>query len=448
MFDGRQVRRWVIACLAIFFTMGLSFGTWLSRLPTLRDVLGASTFEMSAYGLCLAVGSLAGMLLIGRLIERFGARRVMATAVAAQVVALPAAAVLFATGLVWPGLCVLFVFGLAFSSTDIAMNVSGANAERALGLPRLPLMHAFYSIGSVAALGIGAAAEALRVPLQWHFLIVLVLIAVVVFISLAFVPKNEDQAMRHGAAAIPVLESVTGDSLTTTTGSVPIIAVSVPTAEMPGAGAAEVSDAMVPDAEKPAAEVRAAPYRPWKDRRILLIGLITLVAGLFEGSASDWLPLSLVDGRGVSNEFGAIMLGLFFASVVVMRIAGSALLTRFGRVVVLRASLACAALGVLLVSLVPGTPAMILGTIAWGVGTGVCWPVTISAAADDPRTAVRGVSAVSAIGYTSMLLGPMAFGFLGEHLGLLQAFWLLPLFALVAVLVAGSTGPVDSNRPS
>lgn len=439
----------MIACLAIFFTMGLSFGTWLSRLPTLRDVLGASTFEMSAYGLCLAVGSLAGMLLIGRLIERFGARRVMAIAVAAQVVTLPAAAVLFATGLVWPGLCVLFVFGLAFSSTDIAMNVSGANAERALGLPRLPLMHAFYSIGSVAALGIGAAAEALRVPLHWHFLVVLIIIAVVVFISLAFVPKNEDQAMRHGAAAIPVLESVTGDSLATTTGSVPIIAVSVPTAEASVAGAAaEVPDTMVPDAGKPAAELRAAPYRPWKDRRILLIGLITLVAGLFEGSASDWLPLSLVDGRGVSNEFGAVMLGLFFASVVVMRIAGSALLTRFGRVAMLRASLACAALGVLLVSLVPGTPAMILGTIAWGVGTGVCWPVTISAAADDPRTAVRGVSAVSAIGYTSMLLGPMAFGFLGEHLGLLQAFWLLPLFALVAVLVAGSTRPVDSSRPA
>ena len=69
---------------------------------------------------------------------------------------------------------------------------------------------------------------------------------------------------------------------------------------------------------------------------------------------ADWLPLALVDGRGVTNEFGALMLALFYGAVVTARLAGAALLTRFTRVTVLRTSLAIAAIGILTVVLVPG----------------------------------------------------------------------------------------------
>ena len=61
--------------------------------------------------------------------------------------------------------------------------------------------------------------------------------------------------------------------------------------------------------------------------------------------------------------------------------------------------------------------AIVLGTIAWGLGSGLGWPIAIAAAADRRETAIRGVAAVSALGYASMLIGPMAFGFLGEHIG-------------------------------
>jgi hypothetical protein len=37
-----------------------------------------------------------------------------------------------------------------------------------------------------------------------------------------------------------------------------------------------------------------------------------------------------------------------------------------------------------------------------------------------------------------MLLGPMAFGFLGEHIGLLSAFWLLAAVALLGGLAASA----------
>ena len=425
--------RWIRAILVIFFLMGFGFGTWLSRLPTLRDSLGASTLEMSIYGLCLAAGSLTGMILSARAVERFGPRKMMAFTIAVQVVALPLTVVFMLAGSIPLGVIALFIYGLNFSAADVAMNVSGANSERVYGKPRLPLMHAFYSIGAMLSMGVGSAAEAMKVPLQPHFIAVGLLIGLAGFAVLGWVPRDES-ALRPPAShpplvttgPVPVVTSPTDDDLATVTGSVPVIPAHAATG-------APVSDGAL------AADASKRRYNPWRDPRVICIGLITLSAGLVEGAPADWLPLALVDGRGVTNEFGALMLALFYGAVVTARLAGAALLTRFTRVTVLRTSLAIAAIGILTVVLVPGPVPMIVGTILWGLGSGVCWPITISAAADRHETAARDVATVSAIGYTSMLLGPMAFGVLGEQIGLLPAFIVLPIFVVLGISLASVT---------
>ena len=425
--------RWIRAILVIFFLMGFGFGTWLSRLPTLRDSLGASTLEMSIYGLCLAAGSLTGMMLSARAVERFGPRKMMAFTIAVQVVALPLTVVFMLAGSIPLGVIALFIYGLNFSAADVAMNVSGANSERVFGKPRLPLMHAFYSIGAMLSMGVGSAAEAMKVPLQPHFIAVGLLIGLAGFAVLGWVPRDES-ALRPPAShpplvttgPVPVVTSPTDDDLATVTGSVPVIPAHAATG-------APVSDGAL------AADASKRRYNPWRDPRVICIGLITLSAGLVEGAPADWLPLALVDGRGVTNEFGALMLALFYGAVVTARLAGAALLTRFTRVTVLRTSLAIAAIGILTVVLVPGPVPMIVGTILWGLGAGVCWPITISAAADRHETAARDVATVSAIGYTSMLLGPMAFGVLGEQIGLLPAFIVLPIFVVLGISLASVT---------
>lgn len=422
------MRRWVRAIFVIFLVTGFSFGTWLSRLPSLRDALGASTVEMSLYGLCLAAGSIAGILASGRLIERFGPRRMIEITVTCQVVALPSAAALFVSGHLILGLVVLFLFGSSFSTTDISMNVSGAAAERAEGRPRMPLMHGFYSIGMVASLSFGALAELLRLTLTTHFLLAVAIIAIASFAAIRMIPRDEsryildeDHAALDASGLVPVIESSSESAILTITDSVPIIPAH-----------------LAEEAKREAAAAPSKRYTPWRDKRVLLIGLITVSAGLLEGVPADWLPLALVDGRGVTNEFGALMLGVFFVAVVSARLAGSALLTRFGRVAVVRGSMSVAAIGILLITLVDGPAGMILGTVAWGLGTGVSWPITISASADRPRTAARDVAAVSAIGYASMLIGPMVFGVLGEEFGLLRSFWVLFVFVGLALALSSA----------
>lgn len=441
-----MIVRWIRAILIVFFLMGFGFGTWLSRLPSLRDALDASTLQMSIYGLCLAAGSLTGMVLSARAVERFGPRRMMGFTIAVQVIALPCTVIFMVGGLMPLGIVALFVYGLCFSAADVAMNVSGANAERVFHKPRLPLMHAFYSIGSMASMAIGASAELLKIELAPHFIGVALLIGVGGFLALKMVPMNEDALRAPNVSAplittgpIPIIESPAGDELATVTGSIAVIPA--------GIASGDVADDTSSATGSAAADAKPARgYSPWRDPRVLLVGLITLSAGLVEGAPADWLPLALVDGRGVSNEFGALMLGLFYGAVVSARLAGSALLMRFSRVLVLRTSLSLAAIGILIVVLVPSTPATVIGTIIWGLGAGICWPITISAAADRHETAARDVAAVSAIGYTSMLLGPMAFGVLGEAIGLLSSFLVLPIFVVIALIFAGVTREPSSAR--
>lgn len=412
---------------AVFLLLGLSFGSWLSRLPSVRDALDASTLEMSFYGICLAGGSIIGLACSGRIVQHFGPKRTLLATTLAQSAALIIAVwallnISLATGLVF-----LLLYGFMFATADVAMNVSGAEAERAFGKPRMPLMHAGYSTGTVLALVLGASAEALDIPVQLHLTAISVVLAVAIVLLAHNLPVD-----RTPPQAAPVTEA-TG----------PLTVIAVAGGHQPAFSTATGPITLTPAEATPGQpRIPAAPtpptrpYSPWRNPHILLIGCIALAAGLIDGTASDWLPLALVDGRDVPNATGTLMLGLFFTAIMTSRICGSAIITHFGRVNAVRGSAILGSIGIIMVLTLPSTPMLVIGVFLWGLGSGLGWPIAISAAADRPDTAVRDVAAVSALGYGSMLLGPMAFGVLGEWIGLLNTFWLLLLFTLILGLFA------------
>ncbi|MBO1901407.1 MFS transporter [Leucobacter weissii] len=412
--EQQRVRQWIGATIVVFTALGFSFGSWLSRLPAVRDRLDASTFEMSLYGLCLALGSLTGLVFSGRIVTRLGPKRTLALGMSLQGLLLPGALLLLWAGPVGGGVAVLFAYGLAFSVSDVAINVSGAEAERALGRPRMPLFHGAYSFGSVAALGVGSAAEAAAVPAPLHIGIALLLVAVCSLWALRRIPGG------RGGGSVPVGE-----------GGEPAAA----------GGAVSVLTGPIPQIASPRPAPAARPYNPWRDPRIYLVGLVAMSMSLAEGSGADWIPLALVDGRGFDNSSATLTVSAFFVAMLLVRLSGSALLMRFGRVAAIRGSALICATGVLVVILVPAPWAAVLGAMLWGAGCALGFPVGISAAADDPSTAVRSVAAVSAIAYGAYLLGPMIIGFLGEHLGLLRAFWPLVAFMALCVAIAGALRP-------
>jgi fucose permease len=339
----------------------------------------------------LAAGSIVGLLASSHVLARFGARL---TIVGCLVVG-PLGFILAGIGAtVGPSFWLIFaglaVFGAGNGMCDVAMNVSGAANERVLGRTVMPLYHAAFSLGTVAGAGTGALAEGAGLPIAVHTAIVSVVMMVAAVVSARFLQhENPTQDAGDGHGHEP--ESTWRSRLAI-----------------------------------------------WRDPRTILIGLIVLGMAFAEGSANDWLALAMVDGHGVDNTTGAIVFGVFVTAMTVGRIAGVPLLDRYGRVPVLRVSAVAAAVGLLLVIFGPVPAVAIAGVILWGLGSALGFPVGMSAAADDPRTAGARVSAVATIGYCAFLVGPPAIGFLGEHFGL--------LLVAVAGIVSGSAREPEAAR--
>ena len=105
----------------------------------------------------------------------------------------------------------------------------------------------------------------------------------------------------------------------------------------------------------------------------------------------------------------------------------------------LRLTAAFAVVGLLLVVIGVSPLLAGVGAVLWGLGASLGFPVGMSAAADDPRHAAARVSVVSSIGYTAFLAGPPLIGFLADHVGILEALWVVLAVLAVAVVVAQAT---------
>ncbi|MEU6861306.1 MFS transporter [Glycomyces sp. NPDC046736] len=375
--------RWRNAVLVVFALSGFVFANWAARIPNIRDLLGASTREMGVLIVGMSIGAILGLLASSHVISRIGATQAIRWFLSAAAFGLIAVGVIAAVApLYWLLFAALMVLGAGNSVLDVAMNLSGAANERRIAKTLMPLFHAAFSLGTMLGAGTGALTEKLAVPVGLHLSVV-------------------------GAVTL--------------------------------AGGLYAARFLQP-AEEPVAEgtVVAAGWRtrlaPWADPRVLLIGLIILGMAFTEGTANDWLGLAMVDGYGLSNPGGAAVFAVFVTAMTAGRLCGGFLLDRFGRVPVLAGSAVLAFAGLLMVILGPTAPVAITGTVLWGVGASLGFPVGMSAAADDPAKATANVAAVATIGYMAFLVGPPLIGVLGEEVGLRNAFYVVLALVAIALL--------------
>lgn len=377
------------AVVVVFVLNGLCFASWVSRIPEARASFDLSNSGLGLLLLALAIGSLVALPTTGAAIQRWGTVRVMRLGLAVAVAGLAGAGL----SLVVPGTLalplagvMLFAYGLGIGVWDVGMNVEGAEVERLLQRTIMPRFHAAFSLGTVAGALLGAAFVALGVPAPVH----LGLVAVVAGVW----------AWRAAAAFLPV-------------------------------------------AEHDEAEERTSAARAWLEPRTLLIGVMVLALALTEGTANDWLAVALVDGHGVSHAAGVAGFAVFVTAMTVCRFVGTSLLDRWGRAAVLWATMAIAALGVLLIVLASHPVLVVVGIVLWGAGAALGFPVGMSAAADDPARAAARVSVVSTIGYAAFLAGPPLLGFVGDQVGTLQALLVVAVLLVPAALAVPAARQVD-----
>jgi len=77
------------------------------------------------------------------------------------------------------------------------------------------------------------------------------------------------------------------------------------------------------------------------------------------------------------------------------------------------------------------------GTVLWGLGSALGFPVGMSAAADDQHYAAGRVGVVTSIGYVAFLAGPPLVGLLGNAVGTLNSLIAVAGLAAAALLLSG-----------
>lgn len=376
------------ATYVAFIGSGFGFASWASRIPQVRDALAASPSTLGLVLLAVALGSLVALPLAGVLVTGIGTARAVAAMSGCVAAGLVVVAFGYTHGIV-PVVLGLFLIGFGNGTWDVAMNVEGAAVEQQLGRSVMPRFHAGFSVGTVAgALG-GAAMVGLGVPVTGHLVVAALLVGTVVPLwTRRFLPVEPAPEPEPGAAA------------------------------------------------------PRSPLQAWTEPRTLLIGVFVLCMAFTEGTGNDWLAVAVIDGYGAPPVAGPLTFAAFLAAMTVGRWFGTQVLDRFGRVVTLRASALLALVGLVLVVFGTVLPLAVLGSVLWGLGAALGFPVGMSAAADDPARSAARVSVVASVGYTAFLAGPPLIGFLGDHVGVLKALTVTAALLGLAALIAGTTAPL------
>ncbi|EHF5424912.1 MFS transporter, partial [Salmonella enterica] len=315
-------RTW--ALFMFFFLPGLLMASWATRTPAIRDILSVSTAEMGTVLFGLSIGSMSGILCSAWLVKRFGTRKVIHTTMTCAVTGMVilsvalwcASPLIFALGLA--------VFGASFGAAEVAINVEGAAVERELNKTVLPMMHGFYSFGTLAGAGVGMALTALSVPANIHIILAAAVAIAPIFIAIRAIPDGTGKNASEGSHL----------------------------------------------------QEKGLPF--YRDIQLLLIGVVVLAMAFAEGSANDWLPLLMVDGHGFSPTSGSLIYAGFTLGMTVGRFTGGWFIDRYSRVTVVRASALMGALGIGLIIFVDSDWVAGVSVILWGLGASLGFPLTIS----------------------------------------------------------------------
>ncbi len=379
------------ALFMFFFLPGLLMASWATRTPAIRDILSVSTAEMGIVLFGLSVGSMSGILCSAPLVKRFGTRTVIRTTMSCAIIGMLILSIALWFSSAWIFAAGLAVFGGSFGAAEVAINVEGAAVEQEMKKTVLPMMHGFYSFGTLVGAGVGMALTAFGLPAMWHIALAALVGIAPVAIAIRAIPegtgKNAADGTQHSEKGVPF----------------------------------------------------------WRDMQLMLIGVVVLAMAFAEGSANDWLPLLMVDGHGFSAKSGALIYAGFTLGMTLGRFTGGWFIDRYSRVTVVRASALMGALGIALIIFVDIDWVAGVSVILWGLGASLGFPLTISAASDTGPDAPTRVSVVATTGYLAFLVGPPLLGFLGEHYGLRSAMLAVLALVLVAALVARAVAKPEPN---
>lgn len=359
-----------VAVVVTFLCNGAVFGTWVSRIPDVQMALDLSPGALGTALLAIAIGAFVAMPTTGRLLIRFDSKPITVIGGVAFCALLP----MLATAPTFAALTIMLAaFGAANGVLDVAMNAQAVSVERSYRRTIMPSFHASFSLGGLVGAVCGALVAGQGVSVLAHF----------VAVGIA------------GTALLLV-----------SAGRLPPSAVS---AESPG---------------------MARPVGP-----LLPLGVMAFAVLLCEGAVADWAAVYLSSELQLDTGLAPLGYAAFSLAMAAGRLSGDWMARWAGPVPLVRYGGMLATAGLAAAVLLEDPIIAIIGFGVAGLGLSIVFPLIITAAVNTPGFQPGpAVAAMSTVGYTGFLAGPVAIGYIAEASTLRTALLVVVgLAALIAV---------------
>ena len=367
------------ACAYFFFCPGLAYGIFTSRLPALKEQVGADEAQIGMLLFSLGAASLVALVSSSIFIAKLGSRLVLRIGSLMLILGICLCG-LAASPLMLAIFCAFA--GLGMGLTDVSMNAQGLQHELRFHTPCMSLMHASYSLGGV----VGALSGALFAGLE---LGVLANAVVVLGLYACLRPWAVPKLFKERAL------------------------------------------------ERRAADVHSDGKKSFLPPFVFFCGLLSTVAYASEGAVAEWGSLLLHTVKGTEQSIAAFAFAAFSTTTVCCRIFGDRLRSAFGDFRLAFCGGGIAVCGISL-ALFAHHPALCLfGFALMGAGLSPLVPILFSRAGSQPGvTPAKASAVVSTMSYTGLLFFPPMLGFLANVKGLDNA--MLVVLAACIFLWIGS----------
>jgi MFS family permease len=351
-----------LAVTVFFFTQGICFASWASRIPDIKLLLGLNDAQLGTILFALPAGLMTSLPLSGWLVTRFGSRRMLLVGATLYTLTL------VLIGLVadrWQLTGALFMFGFFGNLVNIAVNTQAIGVEAIYGKSIMASFHGAWSLAGFTGASIAWFLVSLNIVPFHHFLMV----AGLVFVLVAIAYKRTLPATR-GSSDTPLFA------------------------------------------------------RP--DGLLLRLGVIGFFGMACEGTMFDWSGVYFQKIVEAPEKLVTLGYVAFMSTMTGGRFVGDALSNRLGRKKMLQLSGALITTGLLVSVFLPTLITATIGFLLVGFGVSSVVPLVYGAAGKagtlSPGVALAAVSTISFFGF---LLGPPVIGWIAEAANLRYSFALI-----------------------
>ena len=380
---GEKARtRMRIAVAAYYFSMGICFASWASRIPDIKSHLQLTEAQLGTILLALPAGQLLMMPFSGRLVTRYSSRTVLSIAI------LLYAFELTNIGWVnkpWQLALALFLFGLVGNMSNISVNTQGVLAEKIYGRSIMASFHGVWSLAGFTGAMLGLLAMNLHLSPRLHFIIIASLVLVL------------------------------------TTWMRPWL--------VPGTTVSEKKKFF----SKP-------------EGALVQLGIIAFCTLAAEGAMFDWSGVYFKEVVKAPPSLVIMGYASFMIMMTLGRFTGDRIITRIGKKKLLQLSGLLVGCGLLISVLFPWLITATIGFLVVGFGTSSIIPTVYSTAGRAAKVAPGiALASVSSIGFLGFLFGPPLIGYIAQLASLRYSFAAVAIMGFCVTLMVTKLSVMEKH---